>query len=766
MLKRDKSRSRISIFYIPVIFCITVIFISLFGFYSPAMAQNFRDAETYVWQDFEYWHAPANYGWKSSCPPYPTFGWCPYTGFGRIETILCPILKSRVLFYTCMISPFNQFYPFFAWNERVTYPDGSPINDKSIISFDIAAPMGIEPWDTWEVQVMLMSRNGNQIMLIYCPVGECEQGPTFREGKVVGDIFYGEFDPPGFLYNIGRQYNQGAGSWNHIVRDLDRDIDLTDDGLRNYSDGYGSCNNANPGKSMVLMVKFQHPQLRVDNIAFHKCSLLELGSEPYLFKIGPRYAQIFEPYRYLFCAEDTQPSTVSVLDLMFLDSNYRLPQDNGYVYPGFENIFEKDPNKIKSYWLAQGADPNAFDKNSSQYLKSDPVISAAMGRDFVIYPWLPVFKDPNLRWDNVNGFQNPAFQDITGTSGINRTLLWNATVGGLGASGIQFKGIAPLPIDPVYDGMPTYMPIYDRSGEYKTVLGKSFLGPYEAATLEAALYNAGFLFWPNFSFLDFTPQVFEDIILTIEVTDGRTSDVETFPISVVNYPVENYPPYIEDVDDQIFAINGRSEYALSFVDPDCFIFSTAPYTTGQPCATNHTPMGYGEIRTDMDNITWEMTLNGLSSYQYGPWMQSMIDQKTGIISFIPQFEGAYYAIIAATDNFGASSITEFTIFCITQGTWLNHPPVILGDWDHPQVANAGEQFILTAPEFKVIDPDGDKLYFSSNIGSCGFSPSGDFMWSLSTYWPGYYQVEIIAYDIRGGYAIVTIDLEVKPWWSL
>jgi hypothetical protein len=174
---------------------------------------------------------------------------------------------------------------------------------------------------------------------------------------------------------------------------------------------------------------------------------------------------------------------------------------------------------------------------------------------------------------------------------------------------------------------------------------------------------------------------------------------------------------------------------------------------------------YDSIRTDMSGITWNMTLNGLPSYQYGPWMQNMIDPKTGVISFIPKFEGAYEAVVVATDDRGASSVVEFTLFCAQEGTWLNHPPIIIKDWDHPQTVKAGEQIILTTPEIKVIDPDGDELYYSCNIGSCGKRPNGDFMWTFYTHFPGFYPVEIVAYDIRGGYAVVRIDLEVTPWWS-
>ncbi len=680
-----------------------------------------------------------------------------------------------------MQSPFNQFYPFFAWNENVTYPDGSPINDKSIISFDIAAPLGIEPWDIWEVQIMLMSRRGNQVMLIYSPIGEYEEGPVFRQEKNTGDVFFGQLDPPGFLFKIGRQYNQGANVWNHIIRDLDRDVDLTDDGKRNYSDGYGPLPaTGDVGQSMILMLKFQHSNLRVDNIMFHKSSVIsKFENEPYLFKIGPRYAQLFEPYCYLFYADyRVYTDTPSVTDLLFMDANYRMP--NNPLYAGArQEIFETDPNAIKHYWRDLGYNPNygyctdsnhrAYDETTAAHFgEPDPNISALLGRDFFVIESLPIFKDSNFNIHPVKGIQNPAY--VAGYSG-NRTFLWNATVGGFAAQGIEFEGVNPLPVDPT-DGMPTYIPVYGQEKTMDAVkrYGEPFFGPQIVPYLEAALYNAGFLFWPGIARLNYTPMTFEDIILSIEVSNGRTSDYETFPIEVVNYPVENYPPHIEDVDDQLFPVQGpaaETTYALSVVDPDCMIFSLA-HTVGQEAATTHAPLipgFYDRIRMDMSTITWLITLDNLPAYQYGPWTNTVINPKTGVIHFTPQFEGAYNAVIVATDKYGASSIASFTIFCAQSGTWLNHPPIILMDWDHPQTVKAGDYLVLTSPEIQVVDPDGDKLYYACNIGSCGSGLNGELMWSFYTYFPGYYPVEIIVYDIRGGYAIVTIDLEVTPWWT-
>ena len=42
---------------------------------------------------------------------------------------------------------------------------------------------------------------------------------------------------------------------------------------------------------------------------------------------------------------------------------------------------------------------------------------------------------------------------------------------------------------------------------------------------------------PDVAVLYFVPQTFDDLVITIQVTDGMLSDVETFTLSVVNYPV-------------------------------------------------------------------------------------------------------------------------------------------------------------------------------------------------------------------------------------
>ena len=46
------------------------------------------------------------------------------------------------------------------------------------------------------------------------------------------------------------------------------------------------------------------------------------------------------------------------------------------------------------------------------------------------------------------------------------------------------------------------------------------------------------------------------------------TDKETFPISVVNYPVTNNPPIIENVKDQVFEVGVTNYYRIVAIDPD------------------------------------------------------------------------------------------------------------------------------------------------------------------------------------------------------
>jgi hypothetical protein len=74
------------------------------------------------------------------------------------------------------------------------------------------------------------------------------------------------------------------------------------------------------------------------------------------------------------------------------------------------------------------------------------------------------------------------------------------------------------------------------------------------------------------------------------------------------------------------------------------------------------------------------------------------------------------------------------------------------------MVRAGELYTVATG---FVDPDGDDLYYSTNIGS--MTPDGAY--SFLTYFPGQYWVSIVAYDLHGGRAYLDFLLDVQPWWS-
>jgi len=241
---------------------------------------------------------------------------------------------------------------------------------------------------------------------------------------------------------------------------------------------------------------------------------------------------------------------------------------------------------------------------------------------------------------------------------------------------------------------------------------------------------------PNVVLMQFVPQVLEDLIVTVRVTDGLLSDVETFPLSVVNYPVSgiNHPPLLEELNAAVARVGEEFVYDVLARDPD------------------------GDI------ITYSATINGLPSYQFGPWNFNIINPITGQIRFTPFFEGKFEIVITVKDSRGMITQGSLPLTVANPGTWLNHNPVLCKHIQNPQVARAGLPFTIPV-EF--VDPDGDKLNYSCNIGSVSERTDGaqGAVFSFFTYFPGQYLVRIIAYDERGGLAEQAFLLDVQPWWS-
>ncbi|MGA1842875.1 MAG: hypothetical protein ACMUIU_19845 [bacterium] len=716
----------------------------------PTWEDPFNGEGDILVDNFEYWDSPYNHGWIQQEPAYPVYGFG--IGYATIfNTVLDLQEGSRVLDVYRPPSIFLLSTPYERhqiFHSLVTPPSSGnttgeaciDMETNGVISFDFRAPLGIEPWDIFELDVIGESEDGDnaisvRIVPLQPPAGS-GLGPVNSAAGMYGvNANITGFNPAGQLQitiSIGR--GMLDGSWHSVWVDLAGTVNSIVDAAADALD-IDDPNDWYIARACAVGISGQ--MFRLDNLMFRADYGHQFLDSPDLFEMGPLYAQIFEPYRFLFVADyQVGEDEIKITDLMLNPSNFLLVQD------------PNDPNDpVVKYWVQDmGADPNLFGED-------DPNVAEALGREgFVVDLSLPIFADPNLR---------------AGSDAITRimqsgTLGWNTTIGGYGANGVQSFLLQPLPVYP-YDGVPTYMPAQYSALAAIAALGKPYFQPGLVYLLEGALWNAGVTVWPNIAAFDLTPQYFEDLIVTIEVTNGVHSDVRTFPISVVNYPVENYPPVLQlNIEDRIFYVGQQNAYVVNFIDPDCFIFSlsSAPATTHVPGF----PLSQA-FRTDMDDLTWGMTINGMTAYQYGPWIETIIDPCTGLISWVPKFEGAYNAIITCSDARGGTAFGEITIFAVNQGTWLNHPPIILERPTQPVVIKAGEEFMLHFPDINVEDPDGDEIYASCNIGSCGRTPYGSFLWRFQSNFPGSYLVEIIFYDIRGGYAVMEFFLDVKPWWS-
>ena len=169
-------------------------------------------------------------------------------------------------------------------------------------------------------------------------------------------------------------------------------------------------------------------------------------------------------------------------------------------------------------------------------------------------------------------------------------------------------------------------------------------------------------------------------IVTCRVEDGLAADMETFPVSVVNYPVTNLPPLIEQLEDRFFRVGETSAYQITATDPD-----------------------YADM---VNGLTFKATLNGLPSYQYGPWMEQIINPITGTISLTPQFEATMTCIVTVTDPRGAQAVGHFNIFCVNP---VHGSIIHLQYWksSNPRRLSKLAQ-LFTISDLHVADPDNQQ----------------------------------------------------------
>jgi len=664
-----------------------------------------------ILDNFEYWDSPLNHGWQTIEPAYPVFGWT--VGYGTINSLLDFEEGSRVLDVyrpASVFLPFNSQYMPYTISKATLYPTENSLSaidaNYAELSFKVRAPVAIESFATFSFVVIgttnkTYSSGQNaganhtfQLVLIprEAPDGSLKTGlDSLEPGSVNLEV------NPMILVYLGRQFQDGT--WHAVNIDLGQAVyKATGESLKE-----------------IEAVQVRGNQYRLDDIIFFKKSPYR-NRAPYLFRIGPLYSLLFD-------------------------------QSGRY---SSRLIFAEDPD-LGTWCLDPNGKALCYDK------PRDPVTKATTMLD-VPPEVFKNYKDENLLY-SIDSAGNRRFVD--GRKGD--PLTFRLTVGGAGAQGVEapylFSRI-PLTYKDPTNGAEIPIPNY---GQYlRTYFGlwaipkrnvpitQWICTDKDFEDLQYALINSGFSYLPNVIFLRIQGQVLEDLIVTCEVSDGRLSDVETFPVSVVNYPVTNNPPRIEQLSDQCFEV-GKMPSQRDIIMGGWSI-------SDQKIITNV----YTITATDPDPgdiLTYSATLNGLPSYQYGPWISKLIDPFRGVIAFTPQFEGSFQCVVTARDSKGAAAVGSFNLFCINPGTWLNHPPIILEPIQSPQQCRAGELFILS--ELKMFDPDDQKIFYSSNLGAV----SEDGVFTFQTQFPGQYLVQITGYDSLGGCVTQQFVLDVTPWWS-
>lgn len=725
--------------------------------------------------NFEYWETPQNHGWTINHPGmpggYPLWGIG--VGIGAIETVIDFQEGSRVLE---AYMPATLFVPNIERFSIVYQPTiAVPVNDYSVFSVKMRSPVAVENFDTYEF--VILTTAGIEFHLIPRAASGAAILPVTNAAATA------EVMPPemggaeAIAITVGKE--NADGSWHQIAVDL----------AEAYWTATGNYLAADQALYAVYVFGNQY---RMDDMQMMNAALAaRVGVAPYLFHINHIYQQIFDntyggTTRYIFVSDPVGDSIYPVRD-------YSMHPSRGHVVEhGFGNTYVQamltggDLATINAnLWITHKINQGAFSvaADPAELANIDPALTAAAYQAAVaaadaafvaagssLYevklqnPGYPVTLaigvggiDVTLPAVDVYTLDGPQLLNAemavgpqTPDGGVNQ-ILFSANIGGAHDLGTCADGfIQPVALDEPL----RYIPLYCHSSAIPCCGDQynGFLGTQEIAIVAQSLALAGYTTWPAVAKIVIPPeQIMENLILTVVASNGMAEDVEALSIITTNYPVTNYPPVIEDVDDQIFYVgcSGNSAYQLNATDADSFTINAA-----------------GQLAGDMDQLIWAASINGLPSYMYGPWTESIIDQKTGLVSFCPEFEGAYELVASVRDQDGAEAAAAFVVHCINSQTWLNHPPIMLGDWDHPMLGYAGVP--LTLDFSGIVDPDGGELFFSCNIGTIGVRPGheGHVVWEFQTMYPGTYMVEIVAYDTQGGYIVIPQEVIISPWWSM
>jgi len=667
------------------------------------------------------------------------------------------------------------------------------VQNMPVLSIKIHSPLSIEEFDRYEVIALCqvtdpavsqpilvevhlvpraLSRPGSLLIM-------AKEGDTPYEDNAFPDATL----TPVFLgtrlvrINVGIEVEDG--SWHLIVVDLDKAIA-----------------NALPTNTLngILGIVLAGNQYRADDIKLMtKAIAYRRSLHPFFFHIGDIYTQLFDPrgtVRYVFASSIVGDRMLPTDANRYKDNircrcllqqvNYGNTVSEAMLTIGQgENLNDKIADINSKQWIdymKEGVRELGY--NIEQNLTWQQYRDAVIALDITLATRTPSKSLAQIRIENPNipitirigagvaglaDIRIPAFYlyainvpnliDPTmaygpdSADGGNNMLNFTAYVGGPHERGIPFNNIENLPLVGV--PQPKYYPLYLQS----SLSGRGYLDEGEIELTRQALLQAGYTHWPTIAALKIEPeQIIENLVLSVVASNGLSEDWNSLHVYTVNYPVTNYPPIIHDPEVTAHGYVGQTfKYQCSATDPDSYTIDLA-----------HFIQGSGDFADDMEQLTWKATLDRQQVYAYGPWIEPVIDQKEGIISFEPLFEGRYKCTVFVRDPYGAETTVSFPIIVTNPGTWLNHPPILLDGWDNPMLASAGE--LITWRFGDCIDPDGEPIAYSCNLGAIGLI-GGEQMWTFQTEIPGDYLLEIVAYDTRGGYLVMNQAVIITPWWS-
>lgn len=728
---------------------------------------------TYLIDNFEYWETPQNHGWTIYHPGmpggYPLWGIG--LGIGSMETVMDFQEGSRTLE---AYMPATVFVPGIeTFKIQNVLPGLVPL---PVISLKMRAPVSIEMFDTYQVIALCQmtevgTTNSGLVEVHLVPRAKNDAGNSPIEDKYEDSatLFSGldsiNEGSPVIRVDVGREMSDG--SWHLIMVDLDESIRVATNGAYSF-DGVGS-------------IILSGNQYRADDIQLRtKAMAFRRTLHPFLFHPGHIYTQLYDPVgttRYIFAcdivADHMLPTTTNVETEIVGRCGCQFPLNYGNTAVQ-SMITGQDISEINSKlwidYMFQGVIDQGYaiepTLTADQYQAAIEALTINLAEVRVTNPMTPISIGIGVGLVNIDipaaylyAIDIPNLIDPTmaygpvGADGGVNMIKFDAWIGGPHDEGTCTGLVSNVPL--IGAPQPRYYPLYlQQSLLNDGCCGKCYLSDFEIETTRLALLQAGYTHWPTVAALRIPPeQIVENLVVSVTASNGFSEDLDTLMVRTVNYAMTNYPPIIQDPDvSALFNVGETVEYFICATDPDSHTLDSIHFDeNGNP--------GFGD---DMAQLIYSATLNGLPSYMYGPWTESIIDQKTGTISFETQFEGEYKCNVVVRDPKGAEAVVSFPIFVIQSGTWLNHPPILVDGWDYPMSAKAGEN--ITWRFGDVVDPDGESLSYSCNIGAIGLV-GGEQMWQFQTMYPGNYLLEIVAYDTRGGYIVMTQDVIITPWWS-